>query len=63
MQSADREVARRVANRIRAGQVHINYPVWSGFAPFGDYRQSGNGHKYGRYAIKEYFETKAILGY
>ncbi len=63
VQSADQEAARRVAKRIRAGQVHINYPAWSGFAPFGGYRQSGNGREYGRFAIEEFLETKAILGY
>ena len=63
VQSADQEAARRVARRIRAGQVHINYPAWSGFAPFGGYRQSGNGREYGRFALEEFLETKAILGY
>jgi aldehyde dehydrogenase (NAD+) len=63
VQSADQEAARRVARRIRAGQVHINYPAWSGFAPFGGYKQSGNGREYGRFALEEYLETKAILGY
>ncbi|MGV3554745.1 MAG: aldehyde dehydrogenase family protein [Croceibacterium sp.] len=63
VQSADQEAARRVARRIRAGQVHINYPAWSGFAPFGGYKQSGNGREYGRFALEEYLEVKAILGY
>jgi len=63
VQSADPEAARRIARRIRAGQVHINYPAWSGFAPFGGYRQSGNGREYGRFALEEYLEVKAILGY
>ncbi|WP_246021681.1 aldehyde dehydrogenase family protein [Alteraurantiacibacter aquimixticola] len=63
VQSADQEAARRVAGRIRAGQVHINYPAWSGFAPFGGYKQSGNGREYGVYGLEDYLETKAILGY
>jgi aldehyde dehydrogenase (NAD+) len=63
VQSADREAARRVARRIRAGQVHINYPAWSGHAPFGGYRQSGNGREYGVFGLEEYLEVKAILGY
>jgi aldehyde dehydrogenase (NAD+) len=63
VQSADQEAARRVARRIRAGQVHINYPAWSGFAPFGGYRQSGNGREYGVFGVEEYLEVKAILGY
>ena len=63
VQSADIDAARRVARQIRAGQVHINYPAWSGFAPFGGYRQSGNGREYGVFALEEYCEVKAILGY
>jgi aldehyde dehydrogenase (NAD+) len=63
LQSRDRERARRVAARIRAGQVHINYPAWSGEAPFGGYKRSGNGREYGVYGLEEYLETKAILGY
>jgi len=63
VQSADQESARRVARQIRAGQVHINYPAWSGYAPFGGYRQSGNGREYGVFGLEEYLEVKAILGY
>jgi aldehyde dehydrogenase (NAD+) len=63
VQSADQEAARRVARRIRAGQVHINYPPWSGYAPFGGFRQSGNGREYGVFGLEEYLEVKAILGY
>jgi aldehyde dehydrogenase (NAD+) len=63
VQSADKDRARKVASRIRAGQVHINYPAWSGYAPFGGYRQSGNGREYGRFALEEYLEVKAVLGY
>ena len=63
VQSADQESARRVARRIRAGQVHINYPAWSGYAPFGGYKQSGNGREYGVFGLEEYLEMKAILGY
>lgn len=62
IQSADVARARRVAGRIRAGQVHINYPAWSGHAPFGGYRQSGNGREYGVFGVEEYLEVKAILG-
>ncbi len=63
IQSRDRDRARRFASRIRAGQVHINYPAWSGHAPFGGYKRSGNGREYGVFGLEEYLETKAILGY
>jgi aldehyde dehydrogenase (NAD+) len=52
-----------VAARIRAGQVHLNYPAWNPQAPFGGYRRSGNGREYGVHGLEEYLETKAILGY
>ena len=63
VQSGDLDRARRVAARIRAGQVHINHPAWDGFAAFGGYKQSGNGREYGAFGLEEYLETKAILGY
>ncbi|RUM23981.1 aldehyde dehydrogenase family protein [Rhizobium vallis] len=63
VQSPDPERARRVATRIRAGQVHINYPAWDGAAAFGGYKRSGNGREYGVYGLEEYLETKSILGY
>ncbi|MEO6856683.1 MAG: aldehyde dehydrogenase family protein [Rhodoferax sp.] len=63
LQSSNPERARRVAGRIRAGQVHINYPTWNGHAPFGGYKRSGNGREYGVYGLEEYLETKAIIGY
>jgi len=58
---ADAEVARDVANRLRAGQVSVN----GGFdlnAPFGGYKQSGNGREWGVYGFHEYVETKALVG-
>lgn len=63
VQSQDREHARRIAGRIRAGQVHINYPAWDGHAAFGGYKQSGNGREYGVFGLEEYLETKSIVGY
>lgn len=63
VQSASQESARRVARRLRAGQVHINYPAWDGKAAFGGYRQSGNGREYGVFGLEEYLEVKSILGY
>jgi aldehyde dehydrogenase (NAD+) len=63
VQSCDPERARRFASRIRAGQVHINYPAWDGQAPFGGYKRSGNGREYGVFGLEEYLETKAIIGY
>jgi aldehyde dehydrogenase (NAD+) len=62
VQSADAQHAWQIAQRIRAGQVHINYPAWLPHAPFGGYRQSGNGREYGLFGLEEYLEVKAVLG-
>ncbi|MBW8127464.1 MULTISPECIES: aldehyde dehydrogenase family protein [Pseudomonas] len=63
VQGQDLELARAVASRIRAGQVHLNYPAWNPMAPFGGYKRSGNGREYGIYGFEEYLETKAIVGF
>ncbi|AOI91968.1 aldehyde dehydrogenase family protein [Burkholderia pseudomultivorans] len=63
VQGADRERARAVAARIRSGQVHLNYPAWDPQAPFGGYKQSGNGREYGIEGMEEYMEVKSILGF
>ncbi|MEO7385266.1 MAG: aldehyde dehydrogenase family protein [Novosphingobium sp.] len=54
---------RAVAGRIRSGQVHLNYPAWDPQAPFGGYKQSGNGREYGVFGMEEFLEIKAILGF
>jgi len=63
VQSGDPQAGREVALRIRTGQIHLNQPDWDAHAPFGGYRQSGNGREYGVFGLEEYLETKAILGF
>jgi aldehyde dehydrogenase (NAD+) len=63
VQSQDIGHARKVAARLRAGQVSINYPDWDVFAPFGGYKQSGNGREYADWAIHDFLEIKGIVGY
>ncbi len=63
VQSGDLERARRVARRIRAGNVHINYPPLDRGAPFGGHKQSGNGREWGAWGLNEFLEVKAIMGY
>lgn len=63
VQGRDLDIARAVAARIRAGQVHLNYPAWDPTAPFGGYKRSGNGREYGVHGFEEYLETKAIIGF
>lgn len=58
--SADPELARAVAGRIRTGQVSINGGAFNPNAPFGGYKQSGIGREFGRYGLEEFLETKSL---
>ncbi len=58
--SRDPERAKRVARRIRAGQIEINGGAFNPLAPFGGYKQSGNGREYGPFGIAEFLEVKAL---
>ncbi len=61
--SGDIEHARRIAKRIRSGNVHINgaRPDFAGC--FGGYKQSGNGREWGEAGLEEFLELKAVFGY
>jgi len=61
--SGDLDRARRVAARLRTGNVHLNGAQASYDAPFGGYKQSGNGREWGVDGFEEFLETKAVLGY
>ena len=63
VQSGDLDRARRLAGRLRAGTVSLNYPAWDPGAPFGGYRQSGNGREYGEFGLVEFLEVKGVVGY
>ena len=59
----DTEATRKVASRLRAGQVNLNSAGPDLMAPFGGYKQSGNGREWGEHAFAEFLEVKAVLGY
>ena len=61
--SGDMTHARSVANKIRAGQVMINYTSGNSDTPFGGYKQSGNGREKGVWGLHDYLEIKAITGF
>jgi aldehyde dehydrogenase (NAD+) len=60
--SGDTDRALRVASRLRTGNVHVNGAMVDYAAPFGGYKQSGNGREWGEYGFEEFLEVKAILG-
>jgi aldehyde dehydrogenase (NAD+) len=55
----DRE-ALEFANRLRTGQVDINGMQFNFMAPFGGYRQSGNGKELGVEGFESFLETKTF---
>ena len=61
--SGNVERARRVAKRIRAGNVHINNARVDFGGCFGGYKQSGNGREWGEAGLEEFLELKAVFGY
>lgn len=61
--SGNLEHAQAIARRIRTGNVYLNGALPSSEAPFGGYKQSGNGREAGRYGLEEFLEVKAVVGY
>jgi aldehyde dehydrogenase (NAD+) len=62
VQGTDMAAVRKVADRLRAGQVVVNGAGPDLMAPFGGYKQSGNGREWGDHAFGEFLETKALIG-
>jgi len=58
--SGDAERAKRVARRIRTGQVEVNGGAFNPLAPFGGYKQSGYGRELGHYGLEEFLQIKAL---
>jgi len=63
VQSSDLDHARKVASRIRAGNVHINGASGGFDVPFGGFKQSGNGREWGSHGFTDFLEIKAVEGY
>lgn len=57
------EHARSIAARLQTGMVHINNAALDAQAPFGGYKQSGNGREWGPHGINEFLEVKSVYGY
>ena len=62
IQGKDEALVADVASRLRVGQVLVNQPHPDGMAPFGGYKQSGNGREWGYFGFEAFLEVKAVLG-
>ena len=49
------------AHQLRAGNVHVNGAGLDFSAPFGGYKQSGNGREWGEFGMEEFLEVKAVM--
>ena len=58
--SGDPERAKKVARRLRTGQVDVNGGGFNPQAPFGGYKQSGNGRELGKFGLEEFLEIKSV---
>lgn len=63
IQTSDPERANRVARQVRSGMVDMNGKARSAGAPFGGYKQSGNGREGGLWGLEEFLEIKAVGGW
>lgn len=63
IQTSDVKAGMALARRLRAGQVEINDQPWDLFAPFGGYKQSGNGREYADWGLHDFLEIKAVIGW
>lgn len=60
--TSDNERAQRVAGELRAGMVRLNGASHGYAAPFGGYKQSGNGREWGEFGFDDFLEIKAVTG-
>ncbi|BFM15722.1 aldehyde dehydrogenase family protein [Maricurvus nonylphenolicus] len=62
VQAGSVENAQAVAKRLRTGMIHLNGTAADLSAPFGGFKQSGNGREWGEAGFEEFLESKAVLG-
>ena len=53
-------LAKAFARKMRTGQVDINGGGFNLSAPFGGYKQSGNGRELGAFGLEEFLEVKSL---
>lgn len=63
VQSQDIDRAHRVARQLRAGSVYLNGKGQGYAAPFGGYKQSGNGREWGEWGLHDFVEIKVVNGW
>ncbi|UPK34471.1 aldehyde dehydrogenase family protein [Bradyrhizobium sp. 186] len=60
--SGSTERARKIGRMLRAGNIYLQGASLDRAAPFGGYKQSGNGREWGRFGLEDYLEVKSVAG-
>ena len=63
IQTQDGDKANRISRKLRSGMVQINGEMLGAGAPFGGYKQSGNGREGGVWGLEEFLEVKVVTGW
>jgi len=57
----DKSSALKIARRLRTGQCYVQGSSFKNEAPFGGFKQSGNGREWGEEGLMEYVEIKSVI--
>ena len=63
IQTSDMAKAKRVAQALQAGGVHLNGAGAQYGSPFGGYKHSGIGREGGIWGIEDFTEIKTLHGF
>ena len=58
--SADDAHAKKVAGKLRTGQVFVNGGDFNPLAPFGGFGHSGIGREFGKWGLEEFLEVRSL---
>lgn len=58
--SADDAKAKKVAGKLRTGQVTVNGGAFNPLAPFGGFGHSGLGREFGKWGLEEFLEVRSL---
>ena len=58
--SGDADKAKKVASKLRTGQVFVNGGAFNPAAPFGGFGHSGIGREFGKWGLEEFLEVRSL---
>lgn len=58
--SGDDAKAKKIASKLRTGQVFVNGGAFNPMAPFGGFGHSGIGREFGKWGLEEFLEVRSL---